>query len=296
MPILPSDVDGVEPGPLAVEDDGSRRRVRELSEVLLTARAKMLGISQSFAHRMSELPERLKSPLVSALGEIVSILEEHQIRPGETRLTGKVRLGTDVGMDGHFPRQGDLVALVEEDDEPRGGASFSGPAARGLGFERKGAVGSPSLSHRRRRAESVARKRAAEDEREGRLLPPPREASVSAQAGAKTAVTAREPDARRQPYDVTYGYLWTQFQARRALLTRTEPLTERQHRALCWLCLQGLFGAPRERPEGFEEDVQELLDVGYAAREERRWKATARGFEASGLLGLGSLSQKDFGF
>lgn len=102
MPIFPSDVDGVEPGALA-RDGGEGKRLRELCEVLLTARAKMLGLSKSFAHRLSSLPPDLKSSLVSGLGEIVAHLDEFQIQLGDTRLTGKVGLGADVGMDAHFP-------------------------------------------------------------------------------------------------------------------------------------------------------------------------------------------------
>lgn len=263
MPILPSDVDGTNPGDGLVRDtDG--KRLRELCEVLLTARAKMLGLSQSMGHRFSPLPENLKSSLVSALGEIVAHLDSFDIKPGDTRLTGKVKLGVDVGMDAHFPEEG-LTWSGGSDIPERPGVevvlSSSDREVRALltpGRE-------PQVRKRRRGSAAEAEKR-----REERL--------------ARDYGVAEADDEEPLPKGL-YGHAVSRH--RRGL--SKHELTRRQHEMLVWQCLKAL-SVEQKRPAGsFEQRVEtmrELQRMGYlGSDEDAKWTPTVAGFEASGLLG-----------
>ncbi len=86
---------------------GLRRQKREptrleaLTEVLLTVKSKVLGLSEQVKLGLSN--GRLQSiGLVEALKEIVTVLESHQILEGETAIRSGVRLGADKGMAVHF--------------------------------------------------------------------------------------------------------------------------------------------------------------------------------------------------
>ena len=57
MPIFPSHVGGSGPrDDSEYEGSADGVRLRQLCECLLTCRSKMLGLSKSFAHRLSSLP------------------------------------------------------------------------------------------------------------------------------------------------------------------------------------------------------------------------------------------------
>lgn len=111
---LPSNVGGS--GPIE-PDAASSERLRSLTEVLLTTRAKMLGFAKAVAPAVEDVVREapasarnhargVHASMVSALGEMVAILDSHGIRPGETRLSGKAHLGADEGMREHFDRRG----------------------------------------------------------------------------------------------------------------------------------------------------------------------------------------------
>ncbi len=324
MPILPSEVGGSGPRD---EDDyagsADRTRLRQLCEVLLTSRAKMLGLSQSFAHRLSSLPSDLKSSLVNALGEIIAHLDSFEIKLGDTRLTGKVRLGADGGMEAHFPR-GEMQ--VSGHDHPNVlGRTFGGPgfgsqvsARRDPDLELRAetrnpkpfsahpALPAPGGAARRRRRMST------ED------APPVREALVerprSSGGGERDRCAVRDdgdfrycreclekpcrwfPRGAGHPEeaedDGTYGHLYRLAQERRRKGLNGSPLSRLEHGLLCWVTL-AVFSDDPERPEApyeaREEALRQLERMGYVRRVGRKWGPTPSGFEASGLVGTRGL-------
>lgn len=261
MPILPSHVGGSGPrDELDFEGSSDTVRLRQLCEVLLTSRAKMLGLSQSFAHRLSSLPADLKSSLVNGLGEIIAHLDSFEIRLGDTRLTGKVRLGADGGMEAHFEQglvqgTGDRSPVTarrdSESELKRSSAHPALPAAGGGGV-------------RRRR----------------------RGVGVEHEEPRPTVVAIVEPSG---PYGALYGHARERARQGRS---RVE-LSRAEHEELCFICVSVFESVTPVRPEGSYEErersVGALEQAGYIRRRAGKWHPTPSGFEASGLLGAGRL-------
>lgn len=300
MPVIPSEVGGVEPGGLAV-DGGAGKRLRELCEVLLTARAKMLGFSRQMSHELSSIPPHLKSSIVNGLMEIVSHLNKFEIQLGDTRLTGKVRLGEDAGMAQHFPGESRFSGEPPFDQHPR--PAVRGGAHRELGHLPLGprmrlstsyeappmatavAMVSPSsveeprhlperLSEgtaRRRKTEAIrARRRAHEEE-------------------ASDHSTGRKDD-RVGEEETPYDALWVVARRRRRKGTTRHELDRLEHAMLAWVCLALLQDEAPARPSGSYEQreaaLESLAKKGYARRAGKGWRPTPAGFEASGLVGV----------
>ena len=312
MPILPSEVGGSGPrDEEAYAGFADRVRLRQLCEVLLTSRAKMLGLSQSFAHRLSSLPSDLKSSLVNALGEIIAHLDSFEIKLGDTRLTGKVRLGADAGMEAHFP--GSEITPIEVRGTYRGSmhseASLEGP-------RQHPALPAPGGAARRRRRMSTEEVKQDEGERshcaveddgdlrycrECRLEPcrwfgadlkRRREAVVGIARKNVSVVTADAGSREEDSGDVTYGHLYRLAQERRRKGLNGSPLSRLEHGLLCWVTL-AVFSDDPERPEApyeaREEALRQLERMGYVRRVGRKWGPTPSGFEASGLCGTRGL-------
>lgn len=278
MPILPSHVGGSGPRDES-EYEGSAEgvRLRQLCEVLLTSRAKMLGLSQSFAHRLSSLPSDLKSSLVNGLGEIIAHLDSFEIKLGDTRLTGKVRLGADAGMEGHFLASEGLVA---SDLGPR--TSGSGSGSRSLKPEVRSshpALPAPGGTARRRRR-TVAEEQ-QEQERE--------EAVELERRGRERRRRENEAAIVEGPYGALYGHCRDRVARGRSSV----ELTPAEHEELCYVCVSVFEGVMPARPEGSYEArdaaVGALEQAGYVKRRMGKWHPTPAGFEASGLLGAGRL-------
>lgn len=287
MPIFPSHVGGSGPrDEKEYEGSADGVRLRQLCEVLLTARAKMLGLSQSFAHRLSSLPPDLKSSLVAGLGEIVAHLEQFEIRLGDTRLTGKARLGADEGMDAHFSR--DEVVHVESRGEYRSAAKIEFAESP----RQHPALPAPGGARRRRRMTTEEpRERQVEEDLEelGRR----RKALVGA-ARRNAGIVAVDVSRRGEEDgdDGTYGHLYRLAQERRRKGQSRHALSALQHGLLCWVTL-GVFTDYPERPEASYEAREEALgaleQMGYVRRVGRKWGPTPAGFEASGLCGTRGL-------
>lgn len=117
-------VDTEEPLPTDTE------RLQALCEVLLTVRAKMLGVAEGLKKALGKVPplgpaHQALSGLVGGLGEIVQHMDSFGIRPGDTALREGLRLGADVGMHGHWSPGGG--------DGPRG---WPAPGSSQLGRDR----------------------------------------------------------------------------------------------------------------------------------------------------------------
>lgn len=93
-------------GPVQPQADGER--LAELLQVLLTARAQMLGLGEGLKKALSEMPRAVDQHavrgLIGALGRIVGHLDSFKIAPGETSLHEKSRLGADQLTAGEFDR------------------------------------------------------------------------------------------------------------------------------------------------------------------------------------------------
>lgn len=276
MPVIPSEVGGVEPGGLAV-DGGAGKRLRELCEVLLTARAKMLGFSRQMSHELSSIPPHLKSSIVNGLMEIVSHLNKFEIQLGDTRLTGKVRLGEDAGMAQHFPGESRFSGEPPFDQHPR--PALRGVAHRELGHVPLGPRMRLATSHhdpvsplRRRKTDAIRARRRAQDEEE-----------------ASDHSTGRKDD-RVGEEETPYDALWVVARRRRRKGTTRHELDRLEHAMLCWVCLALLQDEAPARPsasyEQREEALQSLERKGYARRAGKGWRPTPAGFEASGLVGV----------
>lgn len=310
MPILPSEVGGSGPrDEEAYAGFADRVRLRQLCEVLLTSRAKMLGLSQSFAHRLSSLPSDLKSSLVNGLGEIIAHLDSFEIKLGDTRLTGKVRLGADAGMEAHFPRgemqvtgyRSQVTARREQDpdlDSERR-ASLEGP-------RQHPALPAPGGAARRRRRmnaeEGKPAREALVERRESSGGGERNRCAVQDDGDFRYCRQCLEKPCRWFPRgvvreeereeDVTYGHLYRLAQERRRKGLSKGALSPLQHGLLCWVTLS-VFTDDPERPEApyeaREEALRQLERMGYVRRVGRKWGPTPSGFEASGLVGTRGL-------
>lgn len=288
MPVIPSEVGGVEPGGLSI-DGGPGRRLRELIEVLLTARAKMLGFSQQMSHELSQVPPRLRSSIVNGLGEIVTHLDSFEIKPGETRLTGKVKLGADIGMAQHFPGEGTGV--------------------RGSGFGRMGGshreLGHVPLGPKMRLATSyepgtpmatavaMTSPWPVEEPRRGlperASEPSPRRRRRRKEEEEADRSTGRKDD-RVGEEEGPYDTLWQVARRRRRKGITRHELDRLEHAMLAWVCLALLQEEAPARPSGSYEQREQALESlarkGYARRAGKGWRPTPAGFEASGLVGV----------
>ena len=309
MPIFPSHVGGSGPrDDSEYEGSADGVRLRQLCECLLTCRSKMLGLSQSFAHRLSRLPEDLKSPLVSALGEIMAHLDSFEIKSGDTRLTGKAKLGADVGMEGHFPSVSEglvgRLAFDDDDDRFRESSARKGERPSLEGPRQHPALPAPGGTVRRRRNPRPAggvheRETSGGGERNHCAVRDDGDLRYCRECLEKPCrwfgLRSSEPS---RPFpsavdaDDTYGHLyyWAQERWRQKLARR--ELSRLQHGLLCWVTL-GAFTDDPERPEGSyearEEALGQLEAMGYVRRVGRKWGPTPSGFEASGLVGTRGL-------
>lgn len=286
MPILPSHVGGSGPrDDLDYEGSSDTVRLRQLCEVLLTSRAKMLGLSQSFAHRLSSLPSDLKSSLVNGLGEIIAHLDSFKIELGDTRLTGTVRLGADSGMEGHFP--GSDVVHVEVQGSYRGAMKTESGTR-----ERELIAGTTKMSHpalpapggtARRRRRTVVEEKAEAQEQERQ------EAEELARRSSDRRRKENDAEISEGPYGQLYGHSRERVRRGRSSV----ELTPAEHEELCFVCVSVFEGVTPARPEGSYEArdaaVGALERAGYVRRRSGKWHPTPSGFEASGLLGAGRL-------
>ena len=301
MPVIPSEVGGVEPGGLSI-DGGPGRRLRELIEVLLTARAKMLGFSQQMAHELSQVPPRLRSSIVNGLGEIVTHLDSFEIKPGETRLTGKVKLGADIGMAQHFPGEGARGSGLGA----RGGPEFEDLGRRGhRPFAPHRELGHVPLGPKMRLATSYEPPTAmatavamtspwpVEEPRrelaERASEPSPRRRRRRKEEEEADRSTGRKDD-RVGGTASPYEELWAVARRRHRKGLSRHALDRIEHAMLAWVCLALLQEAPPARPEASFEQREEALEslsrMGYARRAGKGWRPTPAGFEASGLVGF----------
>lgn len=92
-----------------VQPQADAERLAELLQVLLTARAQMLGLGEGLKKALSEMPRAVDQHavrgLIGALGRIVGHLDSFKIAPGETSLNEKSRLGADRLTAGEFDRK-----------------------------------------------------------------------------------------------------------------------------------------------------------------------------------------------
>ncbi len=289
MPIIPSHVGGS--GPRDEKDyEGSADtvRLRQLCEVLLTSRAKMLGLSQSFAHRLSSLPSDLKSSLVNGLGEIIAHLDSFEIKLGDTRLTGKVRLGADAGMEGHFPR-GEIVSTsgFSTDDAARRPRRQQNDRDLGAGSSHPALPAPGGTARRRRRMATGGGSAEGESFSAGKAYGEELKRDDPEELARRRS--AREQESED---DATYGHLYRLAQERRRQGLNRQALSRLQHGLLCWVTLAAFTDDP-ERPEApyeaREAALKELEEMGYVRRVGRKWGPTPSGFEASGLVGTRGL-------
>lgn len=277
MPVLPSEVGGTEPGGLSI-DGGTGKRLRELCEVLLTARAKMLGLSRQMGSEMSGIPDRLRSSLVSSLAEIVTHLDSFEIQLGDTRLTGKAKLGADAGMASHFPSESRWASEERAPHDRR----LHGPAGH-----RPLSGGHPQLSGFR------AQPAASLPEPQRISLPAPREEELAPRRRRKrrSEEEAEQVARRKDGLDDGPGEeLFRIAQARYRKGLARHPFDRLEHAMLVWVCLALLQEEPPSRPEGSYEQREQALEslarMGYARRAGKGWRPTPAGFEACGLVGL----------
>lgn len=289
---LPSDVGGSDPIDKAATSD-DRRRVKELSEVLLTTRAKMVGTAKFLAPALeavanSRSPNEAslaRSSVVNAFGEIIALLDSYNIRPGDTALTGHARLGADDGMKVHFDRgqRERLLGGAEPGwmreptlEAPAHRGSLSAPVA-GLLETTAEEVDEHEVEGRLDRM-GLGTNRYGEHERE-------RRERIEREARETRVIRANlTPPSIRGPrgLDVVRDR------------SHTPELTSAQFEMLRYVCLGVLFEMEPERPPGLYADRRRLLDelqslklVGLVGR--GRWLPTVEGFERSGLIGDGRL-------
>lgn len=96
-------------GPVEPQTDGER--LRQLTEVLLTARAQMLGLGEGLRKALAQMPRAIDQQavkgLVEALSHIVKHLDSYKVAEGDTEVGKGSRLGADRITAGKFSDDGE---------------------------------------------------------------------------------------------------------------------------------------------------------------------------------------------